>query len=185
MTILVATPRHLFNPPVTGSHASGGKVITSGIGFASLQPDFNLSELEARAIADPAGYGDRIRSAPLRILIEEGRTALKCLGESRDGEQLCLLQRTWGLRQILPGLPDGRLSPPSLSAVKLGCGMSHLARPLVLHMLFVQFVCPSASGWASQTRLTSASRCSRLARTRLHGDAPSSFPYIYSIEFEG
>src|SRR5208283_3394327 len=83
--------------------------------FASLQPDFNLSELEARAIADPAGYGDRIRSAPLRILIEEGRNALKCRGESRHGEQLCLSQRTWGLRHILPGLPDGRLSPPSLS----------------------------------------------------------------------
>jgi hypothetical protein len=38
MTFLVATPRHLFNPPVAGSHASVCKINTDPTGLESLEP---------------------------------------------------------------------------------------------------------------------------------------------------
>jgi hypothetical protein len=59
----------LFNPPVTGSHASVCKINTVLNGLASLKPTLDLSEPEPRAISEPDGYRNRIwgRSGALFI----------------------------------------------------------------------------------------------------------------------
>lgn len=73
--VSVATPRHLFNPPVTGSHASVCKINTVPTGLASLEPTLDLSESEPRSISDPDGCGNRIWGVD--IMVHEAKATLK------------------------------------------------------------------------------------------------------------
>jgi hypothetical protein len=74
---LVATPRHLFNPPVTGSYASVCKINTVLTGLASLEPTLDLSESEPRSISKPGGYGNGIRGVFLGTTVEEATATLQ------------------------------------------------------------------------------------------------------------
>ena len=87
MTFLVATPRHLFNPPVTGSHASICKVNTVLTGLASLEPTLDLSEPEPRSISNPVGYGNRIRGMFLGMPVNKTGAALEACRQFTDGEK--------------------------------------------------------------------------------------------------
>ena len=77
VTFLVATPRHLFNPPVTGSHASVCKVNTVLTGLASLEPGLDLSESESWSISEPGGYRNGIKGVFLGMTVQKARVALE------------------------------------------------------------------------------------------------------------
>ena len=113
VTLLVATPRHLFNPPVTGSHASICMVSTVLNGLASLEPGLDLSQFELWSIAHPNGYGNRVRDIFPGIVGKETTAALVLCRYLSIGEQLFLLQCSWFLHDISPGIcATGRLSQP-------------------------------------------------------------------------
>jgi hypothetical protein len=77
VTILVATPRHLFNPPVTGSHASICKVSTVLTGLAKLEPSLDFCESEPWSISEPGGDGYRVWSVFLGMAVQKARAALE------------------------------------------------------------------------------------------------------------
>jgi hypothetical protein len=77
VTFLVATPRHLFKPPVTGSHASVCKVNTVLIGLASPQPALDPSESEPRSISELGGYGNWIKGVFLGMTVNEARATFE------------------------------------------------------------------------------------------------------------
>ena len=81
VSFLLAVTRHSFWPPVSGSHASACKSNTIGIRSASLHPDFDVSELEAWAITEPARYVNRIRTMFLGITIDERCAVVQFFGE--------------------------------------------------------------------------------------------------------
>jgi hypothetical protein len=86
VTFLVATPRHLFNPPVTGSHASICKVSTVLIRLASLEPNLDFSEPEPRSISEPCGYGYRVGSVLLGMTVQKASAALEARRQLSNGE---------------------------------------------------------------------------------------------------
>jgi len=105
VTILVATPRHLFNPPVTGSHASICKVNTVLTGLASPEPslDFSCEPVNPGATASS---GAIVKDKEDTVLLEEGRLVGKGAGMSNNVAEYAAIIRAF---EYLVSHPPGQV----------------------------------------------------------------------------